>query len=142
MWKAISEAPALERGESAEFWVAILFEGRDHSKPRASPEAYKPAKQLVIKLSYINASLTQEEADYWGENDCLPEGSPSILENWQNDDGEHSDFSGWAAESGEYFQRIIPDENGIVPDGYMVGRFKLVAHQQILKPEYPCVLAD
>lgn len=142
MWKAISEIPDLKRGESDEFWVAIMFESRDYTKDADSTEAYKPAKPMVIKLSYINADLTQDELDYWEENGCVPNDSPSDLENWQNDDGEHCDFSGWASHEGEYFQRIAPDENGVVPDGFMVGRFTMVAHQRIDKPDYPSVLAD
>ncbi|UAN43878.1 hypothetical protein KGP17_15440 [Serratia sp. JSRIV001] len=134
-WKEISELPGIKRGKEADFWVAVLMERRDYTK---GPEHYQQATECVIKLSYLNAELTDAELDYWEENGCIPDESPSDLDDWQNEDGEHSNYTGWIShdDDGRYYI-IKPGENGYVPEGAFGGRFRMLAWLEIIRPDFP-----
>lgn len=137
MWQPTTETPDVKRGKSTECWVAISFEARDYSKPA---DVYLPARNIVTKLEYVNAELTKEESDYWDDNGELPDGSPSDLEHWTNDDGEHCDYTGWVEMLGGdecRYYLIRPDDNGYVKSNSRGGRFKILAWQPIIKPVYP-----
>ncbi|MDK9607085.1 hypothetical protein [Lelliottia wanjuensis] len=140
-WKAVSELPEIPRGEMEECWVAVSFELRDHSKPHTKFSAhYLPAENKVLKLRWLNAELTTEEADLYEEEGELPETSPARLSDWTNEDGDHSNYTGWVdwigGEEG-YYRYVIPDGEGYISGGNWAGRFKILAWAPEERPEFP-----
>ncbi|EKS4774224.1 hypothetical protein QB704_002746 [Salmonella enterica] len=51
--------------------------------------------------------------------------------------GEHGDFTGWTGAEGNGYRELVAAADGWVPDGYLVGRFKILAWQLIIKPDFP-----
>ncbi|EIX6435098.1 hypothetical protein MKU92_004078 [Salmonella enterica] len=133
-WHPAETSPDVPRGESLDCWVAVHFAERDYA---AGPGQYRLAQPQVLRLSWLNAGLTDEERECWDADGCLPDGAPGGLEFWQSEDGEHGDFTGWTGAEGNGYRELVAAADGWVPDGYLVGRFKILAWQPIIKPDFP-----
>lgn len=137
-WKSISELPSIERGERLECWVAVSFE--DPNGARSWEEKYNFPQETVIKLSWLNAELTDSELEVFEEEGELPSEAPSALDWWTNEDGEHANFTGWidyiGGDEGRY-RYCIQEDDGYFPRGDFAGRFKILAWQPLVHPEFP-----
>lgn len=137
-WKSATELPEIERGERMECWVAVSFEGL--SGARSWEEKYNFPQEMVIKLSWLNAELTDAERDFFAEEGELPADAPTDLDWWTNEDGEHSDYTGWidwiGGDEGRY-RYCIQGDDGYFPQNNFAGRFKILAWQPVVRPEFP-----
>lgn len=141
IWNSVNELPEIPRGEKIECWVAVSFEKLDFSKPFSNVEKhYEEAKNTVLELHWLNASLTTEEADFCDEEGVLPDSSPGRLCDWTNEDGEHVNYTGWVEWLGgeeSYYHLAAPDDEGYISGGNWAGRFKILAWTPIERPEFP-----
>ncbi|GLH24142.1 hypothetical protein ENT52713_15380 [Enterobacter sp. 200527-13] len=137
-WKSVAEQPAIERGERLECWVAVSFEERNGG--RSWEEKYNFPQETVIKLSWLNAELTEAELEVFEEEGELPAEAPSALDWWTNEDGEHANFTGWidyiGGDEGLY-RYCIQEQDGYFPRGDFAGRFKILAWQPVVTPDFP-----
>lgn len=137
-WKSAAELPEIERGERMECWVAVSFE--ELSGARSWVEKYNFPQEMVIKLSWLNAELTDAELEAFEEEGELPDEAPSDLDYWQNEDGEHANYTGWidyiGGDEGRY-RYCIKEADGYFPRGDFAGRFKILAWQPVVRPEFP-----
>ena len=140
-WKSVNELPEITRGKIEPCWVAVTFERQDFSKPYInSDKHYLPAENRVLKLSWLNAALTDEEAKYYEEEGELPENSPGLLSDWINEDGDHTNYTGWVSWIGGeeiYYHYEQPDADGYNSAGNWAGRFKIIAWALEELPEFP-----
>lgn len=140
-WKSVNELPEIPRGEMAPCWVAVSFELEDFSKAHTKVSAhYLPADNKVLKLRWLNAELTVEEADFYEKEGELPEASPARLSDWINEDGDHTNYTGWVSWIGgeeSYYHYASPDADGFISGGNWSGRFKILAWAPEERPEFP-----
>lgn len=140
-WKSAQELPEIARGKMMSCWVAVSFERQDFSKPSTNSEKhYLPADDKVIKLRWLNAKLTDEEAEFYDEEGELPEQSPGLLTDWINEDGDHANYTGWVSWIGgeeSYYRYEMVDEDGYISGGNWAGRFKILAWAPEERPEFP-----
>ncbi|EEE2001859.1 hypothetical protein CI266_002157 [Salmonella enterica subsp. enterica serovar Kotte] len=136
VWYPSETSPDVPRGESLECWVAVHFEERIRSYATGLGQ-YRSARPRILRLSWLNAELTDDERIHWEREGYLPDSSPGGLEVWQSEDGEHGDFTGWTGAEGNGYRELVAGADGWVPDGYLVGRFKILAWQPVIKPDFP-----
>ncbi|MGN5574277.1 hypothetical protein [Enterobacter sp. Lyrl_3] len=137
-WKSVAELPTIERGECFECWVAVSFEER--MGRRSWEEKFNFPQETVIKLSWLNAELTDAELEVFEEEGELPAEAPGALDWWTNEDGEHANFTGWidfiGGDEGRY-RYCIQEDDGYFPRGDFAGRFKILAWQPVVTPDFP-----
>lgn len=140
-WQSVNQLPEIARGEILSCWIAASFEKQDFSKPYINAEKhYLPAEDKVIQLRWLNAALTSEEVEHFNEEGDLPESSPARLGNWVNEDGGHTNYTGWICWIGgeeSYYYYASPDEDGYISGGNWSGRFKILAWAPEETPEFP-----
>lgn len=102
IWKQPAELPVVTRGEDVKIWAVVdMYQydmrfgelGGDGKAKRIA--TVKKVNRRVVELNYVYAEVTDDELAYFEENGDFPEGTPSGLDYWTNEDGEFIGFTGY-----------------------------------------------
>ena len=123
IWKKPSDLPVVTRGEDVKIWgVVDIFQydmkygglGADGKAERIA--TLNRVYRRVVELNYVYAEITDDERAYFDENGDFPEGTPSGLDYWTNEDGEFIGFTGYYSQYPEegrmYYEELKLGDDG------------------------------